>query len=109
MLIAADRGPRAGWARSSVIHDFGTGRGIDGMTVTTDGRIVAAAGSDKAGVLVLRPRVKSWRRFPHPRNPPTSSSAGATAKRSTFRAGKSLYRIKTTMTGYPALAARSRQ
>ena len=41
-LIAADRGASGKVANARVIHDFGAGRGIDGMTVTTDGRIVAA-------------------------------------------------------------------
>ena len=44
VLIAAERGPTGKLGRTKVIHDFGSGRGIDGMTVTTDGRIVAAAG-----------------------------------------------------------------
>ena len=32
-----------------VIFDFGAGRGIDGMTLTTDGKIVATAGSASGG------------------------------------------------------------
>src|SRR5262249_23516401 len=54
VLIATDRGPSGKVTRPRIIHDFGSGRGIDGMTVTTDGRIVAAAGADRnAAVLVL--------------------------------------------------------
>ena len=53
-----------------VLHDFGNGRGIDGMTVTTDGRIVAAAGAgDKAGVYVFAPDGKPLGVHPHPRAP----------------------------------------
>lgn len=39
-----------------VLHDFGTGRGIDGMTVDRDGYIFATAGTgDKAGIYVFDP------------------------------------------------------
>ena len=65
-LLAADLGPDGKAANPRVIHDFGAGRGIDGMTVTTDGRIVAAAG---AGNQRRRPRPLTDRqtRGPHPR------------------------------------------
>jgi gluconolactonase len=37
-----------------VLHDFGTGRGIDGMTLDQEGRIFATAGTgDKAGIYVF--------------------------------------------------------
>src|SRR5262249_50007567 len=50
VLIAADLGAMGKASNPRVIYDFGKDRGIDGMTVTTDGRIVAAAGSRaKAG------------------------------------------------------------
>ena len=70
-------------------HDFGNGRGIDGMTVTTDGRIVATAGSgDKAGVYVYRARRHPGRLHPRrPSRPPTSSSAAPTARPSTSPPG----------------------
>jgi gluconolactonase len=56
VLIAAELGPDGKADHPRVIHDFGAGRGIDGMTVTIDGRIVAAAGSgDKAGVYIFSP------------------------------------------------------
>src|SRR5262249_24972677 len=42
--------------KPKVLKDFGDGRGIDGMTVTADGRIVAAAGSGAlGGVYVYEP------------------------------------------------------
>ena len=65
--------PTASVARPRVLHDFGDGRGIDGMTVTTDGRIVAAAGSRRQGRrLRLLPRRQAARipartRVPHQR------------------------------------------
>ena len=33
----------------AVLHDFGAARGIDGMTVDTEGRIIATAGSNQSG------------------------------------------------------------
>ena len=101
VLIAADRAPTGKVGRPRVIHDFGSGRGIDGMTVTTDGRIVAAAGSgDKAGVVVLSPDGKILAMIPIPEDPANVEFGGADGKTLYICAGKSLYRIATTMTGY---------
>jgi gluconolactonase len=101
VLIAAERAPNGTVGRPRVIHDFGSGRGIDGMTVTTDGRIVAAAGSaDKAGVLVLSPDGNIQAMIPTPEDPANVEFGGEDGKTLYICAGKSLYRIKTTMTGY---------
>jgi gluconolactonase len=101
VLIATDRGPSGRVSRPRVIHDFGGGRGIDGMTVTTDGRIVAAAGADrKAAVLVLSPSGKILATIPMPEDPTNVEFGGDDRKTLYITAGKSLYRIKTTMTGY---------
>jgi gluconolactonase len=101
VLIASDRGPSGKVSRARVIHDFGSDRGIDGMTVTTDGRIVAAAGSrDKAGIVVLSPDGKILTIIPVPEDPANVEFGGADGKTLYICAGKSLYRIATTMTGY---------
>jgi gluconolactonase len=106
-LIACKVGPDGKTDRPRVIHDFGSGRGIDGMTVTTDGRIVAAAGTaEKAGVLVLSPEGKILATIPTPEEPANVEFGGDDRKTLYICAGKSLYRIKTTMTGFhlwPAL------
>src|SRR5262245_30869998 len=48
-----------------VLHDFGTGRGIDGMALDTSGNIYATAGSrDKAGVYVFNPAGKPLAMIP---------------------------------------------
>jgi len=100
-LLAADLGPDGKAANPRVLHDFGTGRGIDGMTVTVDGRIVAASGSgDKAGVLVLSPLGKLEAFIPVPEQPANVEFGGDDGKTLYIMAGKSLYRIKTTMTGF---------
>jgi gluconolactonase len=101
VLIASDRAPSGKVGHARVIHDFGSGRGIDGMTVTTDGRIVAAAGSGaKAGVVVLSPDGKMVAMIPTPEDPANVEFGGADGKTLYICAGKSLYRIATTMTGH---------
>ncbi len=109
--IDRDRAARNGTvSRPRVIHDFGSGHGIDGMTVTTDGRIVAAAGSgDKAGIVILSPDGKILAMIPTPEDPANVEFGGDDGKTLYICAGKSLYRIKTTMTGYrlwPSAVAR---
>jgi gluconolactonase len=101
VLIATDRAGSGKVSRPRVIHDFGSERGIDGMTVTTDGRIVAAAGSrDRAGVVVLSPDGKILAMIPVPEDPANVEFGGPDGKTLYICAGKSLYRIATTMTGH---------
>ena len=100
-LIAADRGPDGKVSNARVIHDFGTGRGIDGMTVTTDGRIVAASALEgKPAVIVLSPDGKILDGIAVPEVPANVEFGGDDRKTLYICAGKSLYRIKTTMTGH---------
>jgi gluconolactonase len=101
VLIAAHRAPNGRVGEPRVIHDFGRDRGIDGMTVTTDGRIVAAAGSGgKAGAIVLSPEGKILATIPTPEDPANVEFGGTDGKTLYICAGKSLYRIKTTMVGF---------
>ncbi len=100
-LIAAKRGPMGRVSDPRVIHEFDAGGGIDGMTVTTDGRIVAAAGSGrKAGVIVLSPQGQILATIPTPEDAANVEFGGEDRKTLYICAGKSLYRIKTTMTGF---------
>ncbi len=100
-LIAAVRGPDGKVSKAHVIHDFGAGRGIDGMTVTTDGRIVAAAALDgKPAVIVLSPEGKILGGIAVPEAPANVEFGGDDGKTLYICAGKSLYRVNTTMTGY---------
>ncbi len=101
VLIAAKVGDRGKPFDPKVLYDFGNARGIDGMTVTTDGRIVAAAGSgDKAGAYVFSPEGKLLEIIPTPEDPANVEFAGDDGKTLYICAGRSLYRIKTTMTGF---------
>jgi gluconolactonase len=100
-LIAANRGPDGKVSKARVIHNFGAGRGIDGMTVTTDGRIVAASALDgKPAVIVLSPEGKILTGIAVPEEPANVEFGGDDRKTLYICAGKSLYRVKTTMTGY---------
>jgi gluconolactonase len=100
-LLALDLDPETGSAsRPRVLHDFGTGRGVDGMTVATDGRIVASAGSGAdAGVHVFTPDGRRLALIPTPEPPTNVEFGGADRKTLYITAGKSLYRIDTTMVG----------
>ena len=82
------------------LHDFGDDRGIDGMTVNADGRVVATAGRGKtAGVSVFSPDGKKDGFIPTPEDPSNCCFGDADLKTLYITAGKSLYRIRTTMTG----------
>jgi gluconolactonase len=109
-LIAARIGDQGKVTDPKVLYDFGNRRGIDGMTVTTDGRIVAAAGSgDKAGAYVFSPDGKLLEVIPPPEAPANVEFAGDDGKTLYICAGRSLYRIKTTMTGFRLWPSSSRQ
>jgi gluconolactonase len=100
-LLAADRGPDGKVRNARMIHNFGAGRGIDGMTVTTDGRIVAASALDgKPAVIVLSPQGRILAGIAVPEEPANVEFGGDDRKTLYICAGKSLYRVKTTMTGY---------
>lgn len=101
VLLALDLDARGNATHPRVLRDLGTGRGIDGMTVTTDGRIVAAAGSgEKGGVYVFTSAGEPGGFIPVPEPPTNVEFGGDDGKTLYITAGKSLYRIRTTMTGY---------
>ena len=100
VLLALDLDTKGDVSRPRVLATF-EGRGIDGMTVTVDGRVVATAGSgDKAGVYVYKPDGTPAGFIGTPESPSNVEFGGP--KRSTLyiTAGVSLYRIETTMTGH---------
>lgn len=95
------------------LFDFGPGRGIDGMTLTTDGKIVATAGSSAAGpgsmiyVFEQSGLVRSSHRTPA--EAPTNCTFGGGSLSDlyvTFASGY-VYRVTDTgMTGQLAYPAR---
>jgi gluconolactonase len=77
------------------------GRGIDGMTVTLDGRIVATAGSnEKAGVYVYRPDGTLDGFIATPETPSNVEFGGPNRSTLYITAGVSLYRVETTLIGH---------
>ena len=97
----------------SQLFDFGEARGIDGMTLTTDGKIVATAGGPNSGpgstLYVFEPSglVRSTHRTPA--ESPTNCTFGGSSLRDlfvTFATGF-VYRVTDTgMTGHLAYPAR---
>jgi gluconolactonase len=63
--------------RKRVLHDFGTGRGIDGMALDAAGNIYATAGTgDKAGVYVFDPAGHPLALIPAPGDPTNCEFGG---------------------------------
>lgn len=82
------------------LYDFGKERGIDGMTVATDGTVVATAGrGPAAGIYFFSPEGKKIGFLPTPEDPSNCCFAGADRKTLYVTAGKSLYRVKLTLVG----------
>jgi gluconolactonase len=84
-LVAFEIGSDGTLQRKRVLHDFGTGRGIDGMALDTAGNIYATAGTgEKAGVYVFDPTGKPLARIPTPGDPTNCEFGGG-------RDGSTLY------------------
>lgn len=84
------------------LYDFGKERGIDGMTVTTEGMIVATAGNkDAGGIYFFSPAGKKLGFLPTPEDPNNCCFGGADRKTLYITAGKSLYRIQMAVAGAP--------
>lgn len=82
------------------LFDFGADRGIDGMTATRDGHIVATAGRGKtAGISVFTPEGKKVGFLSTPEDPSNCCFGEKDLKTLYITAGKSLYRVETLMTG----------
>lgn len=87
--------------KPKVLKNFGNGRGIDGLTVSTDGRIVTAAGGGKlSGVYVYETDGVPVGFVGTPEPPTNVEFGGAEGKTLYVTAGKSLYRIETNLRGY---------
>lgn len=83
------------------LHDFGKGRGIDGMCVDTKGNIFATAGSGaKGGIYVFSPTGKILDFLPTPEDPSNCTFGGKDSNTLYITAGKSLYRVQTKSAGY---------
>src|SRR5262249_49869696 len=100
-LVALDLDAAGNVARPRVLKTFGNGRGIDGMTVTADGRIVAAAGAGRlAGIYLYAPDGTPIAFIATSQDPTNVEFGGPERKPLYITAGKSLYRVSTTLTGH---------
>ena len=83
------------------IKDFGDGRGIDGMTITADGLVVATAGAGPlGGVYVYAPDGTPIDFIPVPESPTNVEFGGPDRATLYITAGSSLFRVKTNREGY---------
>ncbi|QLG28862.1 SMP-30/gluconolactonase/LRE family protein [Halorarum halophilum] len=89
-----------------VLHDFGDHRGIDGMTLTEEGAIVACAGWEESGpgpsVYVFSPAGELLARHPFPENRPTNCTFGGPDRSTLYVADLtgSLHSAETELTGF---------
>jgi gluconolactonase len=73
--------PNGTLAGKQSLHDFGDGRGIDGMTVDTEGNIYATAGTgDTAGIWVFDPAGQLLAWFATPGDPTNCEFGGGNEK-----------------------------
>lgn len=109
VLLAFDLAADGSASRPRVLHDFGTGRGIDGMTLDSTGRIWATAGSkEKAGVHVFeisadRNYAKLLTVVSTPEDPTNCTFGGADRNVLYITTASSLFRIRTAAKGVTSL------
>ena len=112
-LLAFDVKSDGTLAGKKVLHDFRAGRGIDGMTMDTDGNLYATAGTgERAGIYVFNPEGKHLAFLATPGDPtncvfgggPDGGTLYITAATGPAKDGKQphfgLFRIKTGKRGY---------
>lgn len=99
--------------KPDVLHDFGDWRGIDGMVLSTDGNILATAGTDEGGpgpmIYVFSPAGEVLATHPVPCHKPTNCTFGDADLKTLYVTGipGHVFRARTEHTGrllYPAAA-----
>lgn len=108
------------FATQTLIHDWKTTRGPDGMKLDAEGRLYVAAGLNKpnpphetatvptAGVYVFSPAGRLLKFVPIPRDETTNCGFGGTDMKTLFvTAGGSLWSLKTAAAGKPVWPSRS--
>ncbi len=95
-----------------LVYDFGKGRGGDGMKLDMNGNLWVTAGisvkrgpgetlDNPPGVYVISPQGKLLGRIPIPENLITNCAFGDPQRKTLYvTAGKTVYRIQTTVSGY---------
>jgi gluconolactonase len=83
-----------------VLHDFGKGRGIDGMAMTENGFVVTTTGSGtEAAIVVFDANGKKIDSILVPEDPANCCFGGDDLRTLYIAAGKSLYRVATKAKG----------
>jgi gluconolactonase len=104
-LWAFDLDPRGDARNGRILYDFGGGRGIDGLTLDSAGRIWATAGTkDKAGIYVFQPdprraTARLVSTIPMPEDPTNCTFGGKARDILYVTTTSSLFRIRTTVRG----------
>ena len=100
-------------ANMRVLYTFSPGRGADGLSIDSQGRLYASAGLNqlrgtpetldtKAGVYVISPGGKLIRFIPIPEDLVTNNAFGGPDMRTLYiTAGKTLYKVRTSVAGLP--------
>lgn len=111
-IWAFDIASDGAYSRQRLIYDFGRGRGGDGMRLDVQGNLWIAAGVTAArtasetgdvptGVYILSPAGKLLGRIPIPEDVLTNLAFGGPDKRTLYiTAGKTLFQIATSVSGY---------
>ena len=111
-IWAFDVAPDGSLSRQRLVYDFGKGRGGDGMRLDMSGNLWVTAGisvkrgpgetlDNPPGVYVISPQGKLLGRIPIPENLITNCAFGGPDRKTLYvTAGKTIYRIPTTVSGY---------
>ena len=103
VLLALDLDDAGNTSNPRVLHDFGDDRGVDGLTVTDDGRVVVTSGKGPtAGVRVFSPSGNLLGTIPVPEDPTNVEFGGPERSTLYITSGRGLYRVETTMRGFAA-------
>jgi gluconolactonase len=95
LLLAYDILADGTCKRRGVLHDFGTGRGIDGMMLDSAGNIYGTAGRDaKSGVYIFSPAGKQLGFMCTPETATNCTFGGPDRKTLYITAGTSVYKIR---------------
>jgi gluconolactonase len=106
-LVAFDLDAKGDAKNGRVIYDFKEGRGIDGLTLDSEGRVWATAGTkDKAGIYVFEPdakraTVKLATVIKLPEDPTNVTFGGKDRDILYITTTASLFRVKTAVKGLP--------
>lgn len=102
-LYAYKLSPDGSARRSTVLHDFSPGRGVDGMVLDEKGNVYATAGEGgKSGVYVFSRAGKLLTFIATPETATNCTFGGPDLRWLYVTAGESVYRIRTSYAGHLA-------